>query len=171
MRPIAANAALRPFQKSARGPPGPADRTRPRRGEPRVDGGLGRLYAQGIHHLYGGRDNTRADDSRDRTAGLLRVLECRKQGSDRLGLAHDPQGDLGRYPQSTLGADERAEELVAGRVGGLAAADVDHRTVGEDDLGAHDVVRGEAVFEAVNAAAVLREVPADGGDDLARRVG
>src|SRR5215207_334199 len=147
------------------------DQDGPGLGEARVDRGLDRLYAQGIHHLYGGRDNTRADYSRDRTASLLRVLECREQGSDRLGLAHDPQGDLGSYPQSTLGADERTEELVAGRVGGLAAADVDHRAVGEDDLGAHDVVRGEAVFEAVNAAAVLREVPANGGDDLARRVG
>jgi hypothetical protein len=38
-----------------------------------------------------------------------RVLEGREQGPHRLGLAHDAQGDLRRYPQSSLRADERAE--------------------------------------------------------------
>src|ERR671916_103295 len=54
-----------------------------------MDGGLDRLDAQGVHHLYGGRHYAAADDPGYRAPGLLGVLEGREQGPDRLGLAHD----------------------------------------------------------------------------------
>src|SRR5215211_1061130 len=132
---------------------------------------LYRLDGERVHHLDGRRHYAAADDPRDRPTGLLRVLERREQRPYVLGLAQDPERYLGGDAQRTFRADEGAEELVAGGVGRLAAADVDDRAVGQDHLGPHHVVGRETVLEAVDAARVLREVPANGGDDLARRVG
>ena len=72
--------------------------------------------------------------------------------------------------ERALRADERAEQVVAGRVD-LLAAERDDLAVGEHDLQAGDVVRREAVLEAVRAAGVLGDVAADRADDLRRRVG
>src|SRR5215210_714633 len=138
--------------------------------EARVDRGLDRLDAQGVHHLYRGRHDAAPDDPRDGIPGLLRVLEGREQGPDRLRRAQEAQGDLGRYPKRSLGAHKRPQKLIARGVGRLAATDMDHRAIGEDYLGTHHVVRGESVFQAVDAAGVLGEVTADGGDDLARGI-
>ena len=112
-----------------------------------------------------------ADDPGDRPASLLRVLEGSEKGPYSLGLAQNPERYLGGDAQSSFRADEGAEELVAGGVRRFSAADVNHRAVGKDDLGAHHVVRRKAILQAVDAARVLGEVASDGGDDLARRVG
>src|SRR4029450_12129168 len=62
------------------------------------------------------------------------------------------------------------EQVIARRVGSLAAPKVDQLAVGQDDLEAGDVVGGEAVLEAVGAARVLGNVAPDGADLLAGRV-
>ena len=49
------------------------------------------------------------------------------------GDGHDPQPHLRGDAERALGADERAEQVVAGRVE-LVAADLDHLAVGEHDL-------------------------------------
>ena len=72
--------------------------------------------------------------------------------------------------ERALRADERPEQVIAGVVE-LLAAERDDLAVGEHDLQARDVVRREAVLEAVRAAGVLGDVAADRADDLRRRVG
>ena len=89
-----------------------------------------------------------------------------EQGAHRLGQPHQPDGDLGGDAERALGADERAEQVVAGRVGRLAAEPHDV-AVGRDDLDPGHVVGGEAVLQAVRAAGVLRDVAADRADLLA----
>ena len=69
--------------------------------------------------------------------------------------------------QRALGADERAEQVVARRV----AVQVDDEPSGSTTSSAGHVVGREAVLEAVGAARVLGDVAADRADDLAGRVG
>src|SRR5215207_2365362 len=123
------------------------DQDGPRFGKAGRDLPLHRLDGQRVHHLDGCRNYPAADDPRYRPAGLLRVLEGREQRPYILGLAQDPERSLGGDAQGSFRAD------------------------GEDDLGPHHGVGRKPVLEAVDAAAILGEVPADGGDDLARRVG
>ncbi len=73
-------------------------------------------------------------------------------------------------PRGAVGADERAEQVVAGLVE-LRPTEMDHLTIGQDDFQPGDVVRGEPVLEAVRATRVLGDVAADRAHDLARRVG
>src|SRR5215210_1388914 len=136
-------------------------------GQAWMHGRLDGLHGQAVHHLDGGGDYPLADDPRDRTAGTLGILEASKQGSHRLRDAAQPERDPGGDTQRPLRADERAEQVVAGSIWRPSATDVRHRAVRQHDLRAHNVVRCKAVLQAVDAAGVLGQVAADGGDDLA----
>ncbi len=61
-------------------------------------------------------------------------------------------------------------QIVAGRVERFAA-EVDQRAVGQNDFEAEDVRGGEAVFQAVRAAGVFRDVAADAAHGLRRGIG
>ena len=87
-------------------------------------------------------------------------------GSSRTVTARDDA-------EVALAAGEEREQVVAGRVE-RAAARLDHVAVGVDRAHREQVVRGEAVLEAVHAARVLGHVAADRADragsrDRARR--
>ena len=110
------------------------------------------------------------DDGRHRVPGVPGRLEEGHERAHRLGRGHDADGDLRRHAERALRADEDAAQVVAGQVE-LLAAQLDDRAVGQHDLQAADVVRGEAVLEAVRAAGVLGHVAADRAHDLRRRVG
>ena len=97
-------------------------------------------------------------------------LEADQDRAHLLGQPDQPDGGGGDDAEGALGADDRAEQVVAGGVGGRAA-ERHGVAVGGDEVGAEDVVGGEAVLEAVRAAGVLRDVAADRADLLARRVG
>src|SRR4051794_8133051 len=111
------------------------DQDRTRFGKARVNSGLYRLYAQGVHHLDRRRHYAAADDPRDRAPGLLGILGRREESPYRLRRAQEPQGYLRRYSKRSLRAHESPQEFVPWSVRGLAAADVDYRAVGEDYLG------------------------------------
>src|SRR3546814_6621669 len=53
----------------------------------------------------------------------------------------------------------------------MTAAEPHDLAVHQDHLDAEDIGGGEAVFQAVHAAGILRDVAADGAGDLARRIG
>ena len=72
---------------------------------------------------------------------------------------------FGGDAQRALGADEDAEQVVAGGVERFAA-EVTIVAVGEHDVQPQHVGGGEAVLEAVGAAGVLGDVAADGADRL-----
>ena len=76
-----------------------------------------------------------ADDRRRRRARLVGAGERGEQRADRLRQPHQPHRHLGGDAQRALRADERAEQVVAGRVGG-PAAEPDQVAVGRDDLDA-----------------------------------
>ena len=137
--------------------------------EPVADMGglLGGLDRQLVHHLDRARDDAGVDDRRHRVAGGAGVVEERHQRPDGLGRGDHPQRDPGGHAERALGADERAEQVIAGGV----AVERHLRAVGEHDLERGHVVGREAVLEAVRPARVLGDVAADRADDLARGVG
>src|SRR5918995_5844160 len=135
-----------------------------------MHGRLDGLHRQAVHHLDGGGDYPLADDPRDRAAGPFGVLEAGQQSVHRLRDPAQPECDPGCNTQRPLRAYESAEQVVAWRIRRPGAPDVRHRAIGQHDLSPHDVVRGKAVLQAVNATGVLGQVAADGGDYLAGRV-
>jgi hypothetical protein len=131
-----------------------------------VHGGLGRLDRQRVHHLDRRRHDPRGDDRRRGGTGVVGGGEPGQQRAHLLGVADQPDGDRRGHAQRALGADHRAQQVVARAVGGQPAQ-LDHVAVRRDQLGAEHVVGGEAVLQAVRAAGVLREVAADRADLLA----
>ncbi len=137
---------------------------------PGSDGVLGRLDREPVHHLDRGRHDTGGDDPlHGRTRGVHRV-ERREQRAHRLRHADEPERDARHDAQRPLGADDDADEVRPVGVERLAAQ-LDDLAVREHEREPGHVVCGEAVLEAVGAARVLRDVPADRADLLARRVG
>ena len=89
---------------------------------------------------------------------------------NRTGRAQDAQGRLGDDAELALRADHQPEQVVAGRIQGVAA-DVHDRAVEQHHADAQNVVGGDAVFQAMGAAGVHRDIAADGAGELRRRVG
>ena len=86
------------------------------------------------------------------------------------GQRTQPQRGLGDDAERALRADEEALEVVAGDVLDRGAAEAHGAAVGEDGLEAEDVVAGDAVLHAAQAAGVGGQVAADGADLERRRV-
>src|SRR5580693_2301021 len=132
--------------------------------------GLGGLDRECVHHLDRGGQDAGADDRRNGGTTGSHGPERGQQGGHRLrnpGQLHD---DLGSDAERALGADERANQVIAGGGAG-AVAQPDQLPVRGHDLQASHVMHGEAVFEAVRPTGVLRHVAADRADHLAGRVG
>ena len=132
-----------------------------------VDGRLGRLDRDRVHHLDRRRQDPGRDRARHRCARGVRVREAGEQRSHRLGRAQHAQRQLRRDTERALGAHERAEQtrpVVPDR-------ELDELAVRQDDLRGEHVVDGEAVLEAVCAARVLGDVAADRAHLLRGRIG
>ena len=135
-----------------------------------MDGGFGGLDGEAVHDLHGGGELAGGDDVGDGLGGGGDGVEGGEDDLHGLGLAHDAEGHLGGDAECAFGADEDAEQIVAGGVGGLAA-EGDDLAGGKDDGHLEDVGGGEAVLEAVGSAGVLGDVAADGADGLRAGVG
>ncbi len=92
-----------------------------------------------------------------------------EQRAHGLRCADDPKRDPRRDPERSLGSDDHAEEIRTVRIERLTAK-LDDLAVGEDEGQAGDVVRREAVLQAMRAAGVLRDVASDRAHLLARRI-
>ena len=82
----------------------------------------------------------------------------------------DAHGDLGDDAEQTFRAGDDAEEIVAAGVE-MLAAEANDLAGDEHQFAAEQVVGGHAVFEAVDAAGILRHVAADAAGDLRGRIG
>ena len=131
---------------------------------------LGRLDREPVHHLDRGRHDAGADDALHGSARGVHGVERREQRAHRLRHADEPERDARDDAQRPLRADDDADEVRPVGVERLAAQ-LDELAVREHEREPGHVVCGEAVLEAVGAARVLRDVPADRADLLARRVG
>ena len=111
-----------------------------------------------------------ADDLGHAFAGRLDLRKADHQRARRLRLLQDPHRDLGDDAEQALGAGDDAHQIVAGGLRRLAA-DPDDFAGHQHDFAAEHVVGGHAVFQAMHAAGIFRDIAADRAGDLRRRVG
>src|SRR5208282_4783530 len=83
---------------------------------------------------------------------------------------NETYGRLRHDPELALGAAHETDEVIAGRVH-RRAADIEDLAIEGDKAGAEKVVGRDAVFEAMGASGVHRDVAADRAGELRRRVG
>ena len=111
-----------------------------------------------------------ADDGGDGAAGGLDIGEHAQESLDCFREGKQPDGDLGGDAKGTLRAHENAPQVVPWNFPG-PGAQVDHGAVFQRHPHAQDMVGGGAVGQAVRAAGVFRDVPAQAARLLAGRVG
>ena len=135
-----------------------------------MDDLLACLNREAVHHLDGRGGDAGGDDPRHRLAGVAHGGERRQDGLGGLRDSDDAEHDLGHDAERPLAADHHAEEVVAPGVANLPSEPSDPPVSG-DERCPEDVVRGEAVFQAVRPAGVLGDVAADRAHLLRRRIG
>ena len=135
-----------------------------------VDELLGGVDRGLVHHLHAARNDARADDARDAFAGILGAREADQHRARGLRLLQDAHRDLGDDAEQALRAGDDADQVVAAGVE-MLAAEAEHLAGHQHHFEAEDVVGGHAVFQAMHAAGILRDVAADGAGDLRRRIG
>ena len=86
------------------------------------------------------------------------------------GFLQDAHRHLGDDAEQPFRAGHDAEQVVAVGIE-MLAAEADDLAGHQHHLEAEHVVGGQAVFQAVHAAGILRDVAADGAGDLRGRIG
>ena len=122
-----------------------------------------------IDHLERGRNDARRDDRRHGARRRVERHEVGEQRANRFRISRQSNGDVERDAKAALGADERADEIVAILLA-VRAAERDDLAVGKQHGERDDVIRRHAVLEAVRTARVLGDVAADRARGLARRI-
>ena len=135
-----------------------------------VDEVLGGVDGGSVHHLHAAGNDAGADDGGDAIARRLVGGEPDEEGARAFGLLQDAHGDLGDDAQKPFRAGHQPEKVV-GLAVQVLAAEADDLAADEDHLQTQEVVRRQAVFQAVHAARIGAHVAADGTGDLARRIG
>ena len=135
----------------------------------RVDRRLDGANRRPIHHLERRRKNSGRDDRRRRARARVDRHEIREQRAHALRIRRELHRDLERDAEASLGADERAEQVVALHLA-IGVAERHDLAARENDLERDDVIQRHAVLQAVRPAAVLRDVAADRARGLARRI-
>ena len=135
-----------------------------------VDELLGGVDRGPVHHLHAAGDDARADDARDAFAGVLGAREADQHRARGLRLLQEAHRHLGDDAEQPLRAGDDADQVVAAGVE-MLAAEAQHLAGHQHHFEAEDVVGGHAVFQAMHAAGILRDVAADGAGDLRRRIG
>ncbi len=122
-----------------------------------------------VHHLHAGRNDARGDDRPDRVGGAAVGGKADQGGTLGLRLGQQAHGHFGNDSQQTLRTDQQPHHVQARLV--VAAAEADHVAVQRDEFDGEDIVAGHAVFQAMHAAGIFRDIAADRTGDLAGGVG
>src|SRR5215472_4582445 len=135
----------------------------------RVDGGFSGLNREVVHHFDGGRKHARGNDAADGGSGFVGGRKRRKQRADAFGALNNAQNDFGGDAERAFRAHKDSREVVARSVERFSCK-MDERTIGENHFKAEDVCSGEAVFQAMRAAGIFRDVTADAANRLRGRI-
>ncbi|CAI8810606.1 hypothetical protein EMIT0373P_20256 [Pseudomonas chlororaphis] len=131
---------------------------------------LGGADRQVVHHLQAAGNDAGGDDIGHRAAGFFHRVEGRQQHLGQLRLGQQLDRDFGDDPEQAFGTGEQRQQVETGRIQGVAT-EGQAFAFDAEDLHLEQVVHGQAVFQAVHAAGVFRDIAADGTGDLRRRVG
>ena len=135
-----------------------------------LDEGFGGVDRGAVHHLHAGGDDPFADDLRHAGAGAFGIGEADQHRARGFGFGQDAHGHFGDDAEQPFGADHHAQQVQPCRIK-MPPAEAYDLAIHQHQFDAQHVVRGEAVFQAVYAARVFRDVAADRTGDLAGRIG
>ena len=131
--------------------------------------GLADLDRRPVHVFDRNRDDPRADDRRDARARILGGTEAHQHRAGAFRGAEDTHGRFGDDAKLAFRAYDQAEEIVAGTV--ELPANVDDGAIDQHHADGEHVVGGDAIFQAMGATGVHRDVAGDCAGELARWVG
>ena len=123
-----------------------------------------------VHHLHAAGNDSGADDPRHAFAGRLDLGKADHQSARRLRLLQDSYRDFGDDTEQSFRPCDDSHQVIAGALRGLAA-DTQDLARHQHDLASEHVVGGHAVFEAMHAAGILRDIASDRAGNLGRRIG
>ena len=132
--------------------------------------GFHRFGALLVHELHGGGQDAVGDDGGDAFARLGHGIERRQQGARHRRLAQDLHDDFHHGAEQTFRAGDETQDVETTLRAGLAAQP-HFVTIRGDKDHAQEIVGGEAIFQAMQPAGILRYIAADGAGDLAGRIG
>ena len=131
----------------------------------RADIGLGALHGIPVHHFHAAGNDAGGNDGRDAVGSPCFGGKAQQHGPRRRRLAQQAYRHLGDDAQQAFRAGHQAHQVVAAGIEMLAPQP--HDLAGhQHHLDAQQVVGGEAVFQAVHAAGILRDIAADRAGDL-----
>ena len=110
------------------------------------------------------------DDARHGVGGFLHVVEHGHDGLAGLRRRHKLHHRLGDDAQRAFGLRQHTGQIIAGHAFDRARACLDQFARGVEKLHAHDVILGDAVFQAAQTARVFGDIARDGGDTLGTRI-
>ena len=134
-----------------------------------MDVGFDGADGPAVHHFAGGRRDAARGNFDDRFGGVVDGIESGEQGLDGFRQARELDGDFRDQAEGALRADEKAREIVAGRVESRTS-EMDDLAGGQHDFESQHVIGGDAVGQRVRAAGIFGYVAADGAGFLAGRV-
>ena len=124
-----------------------------------------------VEELQGAGDDLRRDDVGDRLRGVFHAVIARQHRATGGGAGDDFEQDFGDDAEGAFGSDEEVLHRVARDILHAGVAEMCDAAVGQNDLEAHDVIAGHAVFKAAQAAGVFGHIAADRADFHRTRVG
>ena len=132
---------------------------------------LDRADADLVEELERDREDAGGQHPRHRAGGVGEIGEVGHADTGGLGRGHQPQRQLGHHRERALAAAQQAPQVIARDVLHEPPAAADDLARGQHRLDAEHVVARDPVLQRAQAARALRDVPADGRDRLAARVG
>ena len=129
-------------------------------------GGVDRVL---VHHLHAAGNDPGADDIGDAFAGSLDLGKADHQRARGFRLLQNAHRDLGDDAEQAFRAGDDPHQVVAVGFRRLAA-DPQDLAGDQHEFAAEHVVGGHAVFQAVHAAGIFRDIAADRAGDLRRRI-
>src|SRR5580700_11142811 len=127
---------------------------------------LGRTDRRAVHHLKSRRDDAGRDHIRNTGAGAGGRTEADQHCARRLRLRQYAYRHFGDDTQQALGPYHQSQQIQLSRIQ-IPPAEPQHLALRRDQLDSQDIVRREAVLQAVHPAGVLRDITANGAGDLA----
>ncbi len=123
-----------------------------------------------VHHFHAAGNDAGADDPGDAFAAVLGSRKTDQRRARGLRFLQNANGDFGNDAKQPLGSGDNAEQIVAAGIE-MLAAESQNFAGHQHEFAAEHVVGGHAVFEAMHAAGIFRDIAADGAGDLRRRIG
>src|SRR5262245_42058115 len=131
---------------------------------------LHRRNGGGIHDFHAAWNYASADDAGNAFARVLRGRKPDQHGPRSFRLLQNAHGYLRDHAQQAFRPVNEAEQIIPSGIE-MFAPQAQHLACHQYDLTAENIVRGHAVFQAMHAAGIFRDIATNGTGDLRGWIG